>query len=771
MDIRKYLCVCLVLLAASLLVAPPLWAGTPFRNSVVTVNNPLAAEAGAQALEKGGNAIDAIAAIQFAMNVVEPEYSGIGGGGFMVIHLAQTNETFMLDCREKAPAAATANQFVATGGTQTDGLAVGVPGTLMCVDTALKNWGTTTLAEALQPAIMLADQGFNIVEPLASDIQNSRTNIWPETRAVFRPGGVAKKKGDLLQQPDLANTFRLIAQQGADVFYHGEIADAIVGAQQRYTSGPAGAGRMQKSDLEAYNVVRRDLVSVNYRGYTFASTSPPSSGGLTVGQMLEMLEQFPLGDVSQGFGFGATNTLHVMIEAMRLAFADRGKWMGDEDSGFCAVPKTGLLNPAYAKNVRGALIQLNHRITPNPTAGNPLPYNASGPQELVVAAATPEEPKEGHTTSFAVADKWGNMVAYTTTIEAGWGTGIMVPGYGFLLNNELTDFNTTPLTDGVGCNNVAPFKRPRSSIAPSILFKDGVPIVAFGSPGGATIINTVLQITLNLIDHGMTIQEAIDAPRISVTATSGGVTREPGFPVSDVENALRALGHTSWSTAAPVGGIPGIGAVNAVAIDLQAGKQYGGTDYRRGGAVIYTAAFDAYLHGTGSNANPGTLFLDDTAPTAPTAKYKDSASVKFSGGNPWVPIGTWAAGPRLTLGIVSGLSDLHAWLGLKNSDDQGTQFDLRAEVYKNDLLVASGVTRCITNITRNPAMAKEAAVPFNPFPPVQFNGTTDGLSLKVLTRIGTNADETKCAGHANAVGLRLYFDTVGTPSKFGTPDP
>ncbi len=612
MDITKYLRFCLVLLAGSLLLAPPLWAdsdeetpgvpamslpdtahGTPpswagkaFRQGVVTVNNSLAAEAGARALEKGGNAIDAIAAIQFAMNVVEPEYSGIGGGGFMVIHLAKTNETFMLDCREKAPAAATANQFVPTGGTQTDGLAVGVPGTLMCVDTALKNWGTTTLAEALQPAITLADQGFNIVEPLASDIQNSRTNIWPETRAVFRPGTppVPLKKGDPLVQPDLANTFRLIAQRGADVFYHGEIADAIVTAQQRYTSGPAGAGRMQKADLEAYNVVRRDLVSVNYRGYTFASTSPPSSGGLTVGQMLEMLEQFPTGDVSQGFGFGATNTLHVMIEAMRLAFADRGKWMGDED--FCAVPKTGLLNPAYAKDVRGAMIQLNHRISPNPTAGNPLPYNASRPQELVVAAAMPQEPKEGHTTSFAVVDKWGNLVAYTTTIEAAWGTGIMVPGYGFLLNNELTDFNTTPLTDGVGCNNVAPFKRPRSSIAPSILFKDGTPIAAFGSPGGATIINTVLQITLNLIDHGMTIQEAIDAQRISVTAASGAITREPGFPVRAVETALRNLGHTSWSTASSIGGVPGIGAVNAVVIDLQTGKQYGGTDYRRGGKVI-----------------------------------------------------------------------------------------------------------------------------------------------------------------------------------------
>ncbi len=571
---------------------PPSWAGKAFRQGVVTVNNPLAAEAGAQALEKGGNAIDAIAAIQFVMNVVEPQYSGIGGGGFMVIHLANTNETFMLDCREKAPAAATANQFQApANATTTNGLAVGVPGTLMCVDAALKNWGTTTLADALQPAIALAEQGFVISEPLASDIQSSRVTLQPETSAVFRPDGVIPKKGDTLVQLDLANTFRLIAQHGTDVFYQdqgeGSIARKIVEAQLRHTSpAPETAGRMTLADLAAYNVVRRDLVTVNYRGYTFASAPPPSSGGLTVGQMLEMLEQFPLGDTTpgSGWGFGNTDTLHVMIEAMRLAFADRGKWMGDED--FCAVPKTGLLNPAYAKDERGAMIQLDHRISPNPTAGNPLPYEASLASGVVVTAAAPEEPAEGHTTHFSVVDKWGNLVAYTTTIEAGWGTGIMVPGYGFLLNNELTDFNTTPLADGVGCNNVAPFKRPRSSMAPSILFKDGLPIAAFGSPGGATIINTVLQIVLNLIDHGMTIQEAVDAPRLSVTATSGAVTREPGFPDSAVEDALRSLGHTSWSNAGSVGGIPGIGAVNAVVIDLHTGKQYGGTDYRRGGAIV-----------------------------------------------------------------------------------------------------------------------------------------------------------------------------------------
>jgi len=619
MDINRYLRFCLVLLAGFLLLAPPLWAdsdeetlgvpamslpdgakGTPpswagkaFRQGVVAVSHPLAAEAGAQALERGGNAFDAAAAIQFALNVVEPQFSGIGGGGFMVIHNAKTNETFMQDCREKAPAAATANQFVVTNGNQTDGLAVGVPGTLKCVSTAVDNWGNLSLADALQPAIKLAEEGFHVNKFLAADIQSSRTNLQPETRAVFRPGGVPLTEGQLLVQPDLAKTFKLIAAQGPDVFYIGEIAPKIIEAQQRYRSGPAGQGRMTLADLAAYNVVRRDLITANYRGYTFASTSPPSSGGLTIGQMLRMLERFPVGDASQGFGFGATNTLHVMIEAMRLAFADRAIYMGDED--FVPVPKIGLLADGYlSAPPLGRTWNINLATTmPTPSAGDPWSYQVSRPGNLMIAAAVPQS-DQGHTTHFSVVDKHGNLVAYTTTIEAGWGTGIMVPGYGFLLNNELTDFNILPQVNP-GTNDVAPFKRPRSSISPSILFKDGMPFAAFGSPGGATIINTVLQIALNLIDHGMTIQEAIDAPRISVTSASGGVSCEgpttsqpfisPAFPQTTLD-ALKALGHPMPSA----GGKPSCtstqGSVQAVIIDLHTGKQYGGADSRREGTVI-----------------------------------------------------------------------------------------------------------------------------------------------------------------------------------------
>lgn len=573
---------------------PPSWAGKAFRQGVVAVAHPLAAEAGARVLEKGGNAIDAAAAIQFALNVVEPQFSGIGGGGFMMIHLAKTGETFINECREKAPAAATPAMFQGLSFTEasTSGLSVGVPGTLLGVATALKNYGTISLAEALQPAIRLADEGFEINRFLAADTASFRTALQPETKAVFRiddgtTSGSPLPEGYLLKQPDLAKTFRLIAEQGPDVFYQGEIGQAIVEVQKRsQTTDPdsaRGIGRMTLADLDQYDVIIRQPIADEYRGWTVKSTSPPSSGGLTVIQMLKMLERFPLGDLSQGYGFGTTKTLNVMIEAMRLAFADRAVWMGDED--FVDVPKAGLLNDDYVA-MRSDLIVPGNRMTTNPTAGDPRPYDdaVSMPVPFKLAALTDQQ-EVGHTTHFAVVDKWGNVVSYTTTIEQGWGSGIMVPGYGFLLNNELTDFNFTPTNNpdpnnyNPGANDVAALKRPRSSISPTILFKNEEPIAAYGSPGGATIINSVLQITLNLIDHGMTIQEAIDAPRISTTSAGSSVSYESGIPSSSI-TGLKELGYTLPSTASS------IGSVQAVVIDLQTGKQYGGADSRREGTVI-----------------------------------------------------------------------------------------------------------------------------------------------------------------------------------------
>jgi gamma-glutamyltranspeptidase/glutathione hydrolase len=567
---------------------PPSWTGKAFRQGVVSVSTPLAAEIGARVLENKGNAIDAAAAIQFALNVVEPNFSGIGGGGFMMIYLAETGETFIMESREKAPAAATPDMFQGLSFTaaSTSGLSVGVPGTLLGVATALENWGTISLAEAIEPAIELAEDGFEINSFLAEDTASFRTTLQPETAAVFRlPGGDPLPEGFLLKQPDLAKTLRLIAEQGPDVFYRGEIAEAIVDVVQKRTqAGTPGLGRMTLDDLYQYDVEIREPIVGDYRGYTLKSMSPPSSGGLTVIQMLKMLERFPLGDESQGYGFGATRTLNVMIEAMRLAFADRAVWMGDED--FVDVPKDGLIDDDYVA-MRSALIDPDSRI-PEVFPDDPRPFDSAAlDRNLKLASLAPEH---GHTTHFSVVDKWGNVVSYTTTIEAGWGSGILVPGYGFLLNNELTDFNFTPragtdppgdLDFDPGANDVAPFKRPRSSMSPSILFKGERPIAAYGSPGGSTIINSVFQITLNLIDHGLAIQEAIDAPRISSTTsnpTGASIRREEGFP-DDVIEELEDLGHVFRDPSS-------IGSVQAIVIDLQTGKQYGGADQRREGTVI-----------------------------------------------------------------------------------------------------------------------------------------------------------------------------------------
>src|SRR5574340_1213583 len=324
----------LCLLSSSVLAASP--------EGVVAVSQPVAAAAGARILAQGGNAIDAAAAVQFALNVVEPQSSGIGGGGFMLVHLAKTGETFFVDSRERAPAHARADMFAPDGLpmnfplASTSGLAVGVPGTLLGLDTALRRWGTMKLADTLTPAIELAGHGFRVNRFLAEDIANDdgRTQLQPETAAIFRPGGMPLAEGDWLVQPDLAKTLKLIAAQGPDVFYRGPIAQAIVKAQQRGRSelGDAGKGRMTRADLATYRVAIRQPLIGHYRGWTLAGMPPPSSGGLTLFEILKLLERFPLGDVTQGYGFGSPRTLHVMTEAMRLAFADRAVWIGDDDA-------------------------------------------------------------------------------------------------------------------------------------------------------------------------------------------------------------------------------------------------------------------------------------------------------------------------------------------------------------------------------------------------------------------------------------------------------
>jgi gamma-glutamyltranspeptidase / glutathione hydrolase len=583
---------------------PAVPAEAGFRGGVVAVSHPLAAEAGAKMLREGGNAIDAAAAIQFALNVVEPEFSGIGGGGFMMVHLAHGRQTFIIEGREKAPARANTSLFLNDDGitrqaftpASRSGQAIGVPGTLMVVATAVQRYGRKQLSEVLEPAIGLAEKGFRINRVLAANIPNPITNLYPATAAVFRPGGNPLQKDQTLTQPDLAETFRLIAAQGPDVFYRGKIAKAIAAIATSDASAqpggkPALANMPQSEraaeferDLANYSVVIREPIMAKYRGYKIASMSPPSSGGLTMIQALHMIERFPLGDTQAGFGFGKANTLHVMTEAMRLAFADRAVWMGDED--FVDVPKRGLLDHRYVEE-RSAQISLTSRIGgPAPAAapfGDPWPFESRRQaSRTTLAAAEPLSHPGGYTTHFSVVDQWGNVVSYTTTIEQTWGTGIMVPGYGFLLNNELTDFNfgLNPhphFRGSVGANDVEGGKRPRSSMTPTILFKGSKPIAAIGSPGGATIISSVYNVLINLVDHGMTLKQAVEAPRISVTG-SATIAREAGFTQAELDKLVN-LGHV-------LGNPADIGNVNAIFIDRKTGRQFGAVDPTREGGLI-----------------------------------------------------------------------------------------------------------------------------------------------------------------------------------------
>ena len=582
---------------------PPSWAGKAFRQGVVAVANPYGAEAGAQILEQGGNAIDAAVAIAYALNVVEPQSAGIGGGGFMMIHVAKTGQSLVVETREKAPGAATPIMFVGVPNASLQGVAVGVPGMVRGTSMALERFGNLSLAQVIQPAIKLADEGFAATARYTAVSCNNggRSTNSPEAAAYFCPGGQPVSVGSLVQNKPLAETFRLLAANGPDCFYKlmpekgCDIAVGIVEGQKfNRPQAPGGkGGSMTLADLENYQANLRQPIVATYRGYTIKSMSPPSSGGLTMLQMLKMVERFPIGDPSQGYGFGSLKTTNVMIDAMRIGFADRSQWMGDAD--FVPVPAKGLLDPNYVA-LRGAAIVPGLRLSPNPTAGDPRLYETAGikPARRLAVAEPVTGPGET-TTHFAVVDKWGNMVTYTNTIESSHGIGVFAgykradgsfKNYGFLLNNELTDFNTTPslnpYTGSAGFNDVQPNKRPRSSMNPTMIFSpDGTPLAAFGSPGGASIINSVFNVTLNLIDHKMSLQDAINAPRLSVTNTGSAISMEPGFPEATVIG-LAALGYTVGTTT------PGgeIGSVQAVIVDQHTGKQYGAADSRREGTVI-----------------------------------------------------------------------------------------------------------------------------------------------------------------------------------------
>ncbi|MFL6013793.1 MAG: gamma-glutamyltransferase [Gaiellaceae bacterium] len=548
-------------------------------DGVVVTEESHATDVGAAILRAGGNAIDAAAAVQFALSVTRPHTTGIGGGSTMLVHLAD-GESFAIDAREKAPAAADPAMFVGRTPLSVrneSGCAVGVPGTLAAVDLMLRRWGTMSLAETLERPIQLAADGFAVGFDLASATTEERAAFQPETRAVFRlPSGDPLPVGYRLEQPDLAKTFRLIAEQGPSVLYTGEIAPALIAAQAR-SRAKGCEGRMTSADLAAYTVKVTKPISIGYRGYDVVSAPSSSAGGLVLLQALKLMEPFPLGDSSRGYGFGAGKTLNVMIEATRLALADRDMWMGDDDPTFgYPVPTQCLLSDAYAA-VRSRLISDSARL-PTAAPGDPCAAGLGTPVEF-------DQSNGAHTTHFSVVDKWGNMVSFTTTLTDGFGTGITVPGYGFALNDALINFNLSPtknLAAGIpGANDAGPNRRARGNTTPVLIFKDDEPLVASGAWGGGWIPSTVLQVVSNVIDQRMSISDAVNAPRFWLNGPAAGIGWNPEFPADSIAY-LRALGQR---LGAPGGAT--FAATQSLAVDPLTFKLYGASDRRsRDGSAI-----------------------------------------------------------------------------------------------------------------------------------------------------------------------------------------
>ncbi|WP_406337020.1 gamma-glutamyltransferase [Streptomyces sp. NBC_00649] len=528
--------------------------------------NPYASQAGLDVLRHGGNAADAAVATAAALGVVEPYSAGVGGGGYFVYYNAKTGKVGTIDGRETSPARMRSDSFLdpATGKSipfdeaVNSGLSVGVPGTPATWQRALDEWGTVSLAKALRPAARIADDGFVVGDQFRAQTQmnEDRFRDFTPTAKLFLPNGELPRVGSRFRNPDLARTYREIAQKGIGALYHGDIGSDVVKTVQQPPLAPGSRrnvrpGLMEQSDLARYSVLDQAPTHATYHGLDLYSMAPSSSGGTTVGEALNMLENFHLSSTDK------VQALHHYLEASRIAFADRNRWVGDP--AFSDVPTKDLLSKEFAKD-RACLIRPDAVLT-SPVA----PADPRHPDSDCKQGAGSPEPYEGtSTTHLVTADRWGNVVSYTLTIEQTGGSAITVPGRGFLLNNELTDFDFTPITQGVPDPNLpGPVKRPRSSMSPTIVVKDGKPMIAIGSPGGSTIITTVLQTLFNRLDLGMTLPEAVDEPRIS--QRNGATTEaEPAFLDSPERTALERLGHKFVLAPSAFTPSPEIGAVAAL---------------------------------------------------------------------------------------------------------------------------------------------------------------------------------------------------------------
>ncbi|HET9020110.1 MAG TPA: gamma-glutamyltransferase, partial [Acetobacteraceae bacterium] len=486
----------------------------------------LASEAGAAILRAGGNAVDAAVAVGYALAVVDPCCGNIGGGGFMVLHRADGRDVF-LNFRETAPGAATPAMYLDAQGHIIDDAslhgwrAVAVPGTVLGLDTALRRYGTMTRAQVMAASIDLARNGF-VLTPGGAELLGrvaSMLRADPEaSRVFFHADGSVLRAGDRLTQPALADTLAAIAAHGPDAFYRGRIPEAVAAAAQE------GGGLISAADFANYTVTDAPPISCDFQGWRFVSAAPPSSGGVTLCEILGILDGYDLHEM----GFHAAQTAHVMVEAMRQAYVDRNSVLGDP--AFVQNPVERLLSPGYAAELRA-------RIGPRAT-----------PSRELTDATPPHEHAE--TTHFSVMDAAGNAVAVTYTINGAFGAGVMAPGAGFLLNDEMDDFTVKPgrpnmfgLVQGEA-NAIAPGKRPLSSMAPTIVLRDGRVALVLGSPGGSRIITTVLEAALNVTTFGLPPQEAVDAPRFHEQWLPDTVFMEPRAFSPDTQAALRGMGYT-----------------------------------------------------------------------------------------------------------------------------------------------------------------------------------------------------------------------------------
>lgn len=565
-----------------------------FGHGVVATSDMYAAIEGRKVLENGGDALDAAVVVQGVLGVTEPQASGLGGGALWLVYLADADKTMVIDCRERAPDAATPDMFEEQSSLDlksTSGASVGVPGTLHCMRAALAlRPGGLSLAEALQPAHDYASKGFIVNERLAEDSNSPRLKeelgnpAYDEARKVFRPGNKPLLAGAKVKQPELAQTIEQLQLHGLPAFYDCDHPDGIAGAiieTQKATrkNWPEGAGRMTCADLKQFQATIEAPLEGSYRGYKIVTTPPPSSG-FSLLQMLGVLEHFELGDVDQGYGFGEFLTMNVMQEAMRMAFADRSRWLGDPEQ--VDVPIKGLLSSYYVGLRAGQITPGKRQEDVDP--GDPRFFDVDAP---IIGYPTQEVPaweSEGiDTTHYVISDGAGNIVSVTTTVAEKWGTALMVRDRGFLLNDQMQNFNDEPTYSlypyDPGANDIAPHKRARTALTPALVFLGDRPVAALGSPGGGALLNSVLGFVVNLVDHRMTLQQAVAAPRFSLDSsnTPWDTEIEPGFS-AEVRKDLAEIGYDFVVT-------QDIGAVQAVIINQPDGRQYGTADPRRGGVV------------------------------------------------------------------------------------------------------------------------------------------------------------------------------------------